>query len=371
MKIVRILLVVTFLVSLNVTSFAAAEKELRGVYMELTDSPGYGVYPVVADGDWQRFFRELKSHGINAIFPNVVSPAGAIYPSSVVSRKPLNSLQGQPDLLKVILSAARLEGLQVHAWTIEWHNAPKGTDRDRLVRDANGKTANTLCPSVKENREQMRRMILELATNYAIDGLQYDYMRFPEGGFCYCRHCREAFQKTAGVVVSEWPKDVLSGGTFEKPYLEFLYGSLNSFVREMYPLLKKANPKIAVSAAVWARDAGSRVPGVRQDWGAWVREGALDFIVPMNYGNDWILKHYADFATNEMKEVAGRMPVVFGLGAYMDTPEGLVRSVKLNRELKAAGSILYTLNSRTYKTHLPELRRTVWSTPAVAPSLAH
>jgi hypothetical protein len=98
-----------------------------------------------------------------------------------------------------------------------------------------------------------------------------------------------------------------------------------------------------------------------------VREGWLDFLVPMNYGNDWILKHYGDFALNEVKQVAGRKPLVFGLGAYMDTAMGVENAVKLNRELKGAGDIIYTLTERTYREYLPVLKRTVWSEPATVP----
>jgi uncharacterized lipoprotein YddW (UPF0748 family) len=135
----------------------------------------------------------------------------------------------------------------------------------------------------------------------------------------------------------------------------------------MYPQIRKAKPRMVVSAAVWCLETGSKVVSVRQDWGTWVREGWLDFLVPMNYGNDWILKHYGDFALNEVKQVAGKKPLVFGLGAYMDTPAGVVNAVKIGRELKGAGDIVYTLTERSYREHLPALKRTVWSEPATVP----
>ena len=361
-----IILICIFTAS-SASSAVNAQSELRGVYMELTDSLGYGVYPILANGDWRRLFHELKHLGINAIFPNVVSPSESVYPSTVVRQRPMQTLMGQPDLLKVIITAAHAEGLEVHPWTIEWHNAPTNTNPDRLMHNATGKVNNTYCPSVAANRELMRRMLLELVTNYDIDGIQYDYMRFPEGGLCYCRHCREGFEKLQGSTVPEWPKDVLPGGKLEKAYQSYLYETLNSFVREMFPLIKKAKPKLVISAAVWAREVGSQVAGVWQDWGEWVKEGWLDFLAPMNYGNDWIVKHYGDFARNEVKEVAGRMPLVFGLGAYVDTPEGLVNAVKLSRELKGAGFIIYTLTARTYTEHLTTLYRTVWSEPSIVP----
>jgi len=370
-------LALLFIIGSSPASFGA-QSELRGVYMEITNNQKFGVLPLVQDGDWRRLCRNLKLLGINAIFPNVVSPAGAVYPSNVVGEisaekaqkgdVPIKIKEQTSDILQKIITAAHNEGLEVHAWTIEWFKSPKSTDPSRLMRDAAGNTTNTLCPSQPVNSDLMRRMIMELVQRYDVDGIQYDYMRFPSNKYCYCRHCREGFEKILGRPVPNWLAEVTPGGQWEKKYLDYLYGTLNSFVREMYPLIKKLKPKIAVSAAVWAKDDGSQVPSVRQDWGEWVRAGALDFIVPMNYGNDWILSHYEEFARNEARQVAGKIPLVFGLGAYADTPEGLVSAVKSSRDLKGSGFIIYTLTEKTFREHLPELHQKVWSGSARVPS---
>jgi uncharacterized lipoprotein YddW (UPF0748 family) len=333
--------------------------------MEMSGNQNFGVFPIVPDGDWRRLCRELKALGVNAIFPNVVSPSGAIYPSNVVGILPLDNRQGQPDLLMTILSAAHAEGLEVHPWTIEWAGAPPGTDPDRLVHDAAGNTLNSLCPSVVENRNMMRDMIMELVTNYGIDGVHYDSMRWPGPEYCYCRHCRVEFEKSLGSPVANWPQDVLPGGQLKTRYDDYRYQAINSFVRDMYALIKQARPEVLVSAAVWCSDTESRLASVGQDWGEWVRSGWLDFIAPMNYGNNWILWHYGDYARNEAQQVAGRLPLVFGLGAYMDTPGGIASAVELGRELNGAGAILYTLTALTYNEHLPFLYSAYWSEPAV------
>jgi uncharacterized lipoprotein YddW (UPF0748 family) len=284
----------------------------------------------------------------------------------VVSPLSWSELQGQTNLLKIILAAAHAEGLEVHPLTVLWYKAPKNTDPDRLVHTVSGETTNTLCPSVAGNRDLMRRMLLELATDFDIDGIHYDYVRFPDGGYCYCRHCRAGFEKVIKAPVTAWPKDVLYGGKFEKRYQEYLYGVISSFVREMYPLLKQLKPQLVVSAAVWAKESGSRVPGVWQDWGEWARSGWVDFLSFMNYSL-YILQHYDEFARNEAKQIVGKRSLVYALGSVVDSPEGLVNAVRLGRELKGDGFIIYTLTTSTYSEHLPELHRTVWSVPATVP----
>jgi len=346
-----------------------SETELRGVYMELHSNHRFGTFPLVADKDWPRLFHELKGLGVNAVFPQVVSPSGAVYPSQVVATRPEGYRQGFPDLLQVILEAAHAEGLEVHPWTIEWYQAPRGTSADRLVRDVEGKTTNTLCPSVSANRELMREMILELVTRYRIDGVQYDYMRLPGAQYCYCATCRAGFEKRLGRQVVRWPDDVAKDGELEAQYVDFLCDAVSGFVEEMHPLIKQAKPRMVISAAVWCNMDTARNVGVRQDWGKWVEHGWIDFVAPMNYANQWILDHFEELASAEARNVAGRVPLVYGIGAYQDTPEGQVNAVRVGRRLGGSGFIVYTLTEDTFARHLPALSREVWAQPATVPSL--
>jgi uncharacterized lipoprotein YddW (UPF0748 family) len=343
-------------------------EELRGVYMELHGSERFGVFPLVPNGEWRKLFAELRQHGVNAIFPNVVSPRGASYPSKVSPPLPPARCLFSPDLLDEITDAAHAEGLEVHVWTIEWYHAPDSTDPDLLVRGPDGKTSNSLCPSQEPNRELMSRMLLELAEQYELDGILYDYMRLPEGGYCYCEHCRAGFEKSLGRKVEDWPKAVLENGPLAAQYLDYLCDVISTFVRDMRPRLKEAHPGLVVSAAVWCNDKSSRNDGVRQDWGRWAREGWVDFITPMNYGGGpYIVNHYEPFARNEAAQLKGVLPFAFSQGAIQDTPEGEIAQVRLGRELGGAGVILYTLNKSVMADILPALSREVWHEPATVP----
>lgn len=347
---------------------ASPPRELRGVYMELHGSPSFGVYPLVPNGQWRKLFASLRELGVNAVFPNAVSPSGASYPSKVVPTRPPAECLFSPDLLDEITDAAHAEGIEVHVWTIEWYKAAPGTEENRLVRDASGKTSNTLCPSVPANRELMRRMLLELAAKYEVDGIQYDYMRLPGSEYCYCDACRGGFERETGRKVTDWPADVLEDGAREDEYRVYLENVLSTFVRDMYSPLKEAHPGLVISAAVWCHDSRDGHPGVRQDWGRWAREGWVDFLAPMNYGNRWILENFEPFMRNEARRVAGTVPLVFGMGAYQDTPENEVAQVRLGRELGGSGFIVYTLTERIMSEILPVLSREVWNEPALVPA---
>ena len=89
-RIVGVLFFLAIAFALTVRNSSAGPSdtaELRGIYLELTSNDNFGAYPLVKDGDWRKLFRNLKQLGLNAVFPNVVSPSGAAYPSQVVRSK--------------------------------------------------------------------------------------------------------------------------------------------------------------------------------------------------------------------------------------------------------------------------------------------
>ena len=65
--------------------------------------------------------------------------------------------------------------------------------------------------------------------------------------------------------------------------------------------------------------------------------------------------------------MAGAVPLVFGMGAYQDTPENEVKQVRRGRELGGKGFIVYTLTGQIMQEILPVLKREVWSEAALPP----
>ena len=41
-----------------------------------------------------------------------------------------------------------------------------------------------------------RDAMLEVATNYDVDGIHFDYIRYPASDHCYCDGCRTRFEPT-------------------------------------------------------------------------------------------------------------------------------------------------------------------------------
>ncbi len=337
--------------------------ELRGVWME----EGYG-------RDWPAVMQNLEENGFNALFLNACSGGAAFYPSKVLPVAP-GAPRGRDELAEAV-KAARQHGIELHVWRIDWalFNCPPDKlaeyEREgRLMRNPEGKLVRDdpaipadarvdwLCPSNPKNRQLEKEAMLELVRRYDIAGIQFDYMRYPSEHYCYCDHCREEFEKSIGKTVEHWPADVLPGGPLAEQYADWRRGLETSLVEEISQEAHRIKPDIKVSLAAWP-DPGIARDHVFQDWPAWVRTGALDFICFMDYGRDE--NQLAAWLAAQRRLIHGQIPMYAGLGAFMlKDADALADQIQLAREEGADGFVAFAYGGGDLAKWLPELHNSV------------
>ncbi len=328
--------------------------EIRGVWCHSGYGPGMG---------WAKAVDALADAGFNAIFPNLLWSGVAFYPSRVLPVDKDVARRG--DQAQAVLDAAHRRGMKVHVWKVSWQFgwmsdpavAVPFRFAGRCQVDADGRPGDWLCPSNPVNRKYELDAIRELVTNYAIDGFHLDYIRFSGDTFCFCPVCRANFEQEVGKKLGGWPGPVVAGGAYEARYRDWRRGLITSFVREVHREVKRLRPGCQVSAAVFPVPDSAR-ESVLQDWGAWCREGLLDFVCPMNY-----TENLGEMSSRLKAEVAaaGRVPVVAGLYAsygpdQSQSPDAAVSQIAASRELGAAGFTLFELNDAVVSGLLPALR---------------
>ncbi len=240
----------------------------------------------------------------DAWFPSGVFPAG----------------QGGPandDNLAHAIRLAHARGIRVHAWVnslLAWsaddaprdprhvfHTHPEwfltGVDGRSIVRlsrrelDARRLEGYFLEPSLAPVRTELRRLVLELATRYELDGIHLDYIRFPSAAWGFHPQIRERYRAEAGVD----PRELYTRErelTAERgaqwlarargAWLAWHRESISRLVRLIARDLETVRPGLELSAAVLANPASAR-DDFGQDWMAWLEEGTLDVAVPMVY----------------------------------------------------------------------------------------
>ena len=122
--------------------------------------------------------------------------------------------------------------------------------------------------------------MVEVAAKYAVDGIHFDYIRYPDENTCFCDGCRERFEKKIGHKVD--------GLARSNPQERRTYSSSGpssaattsprSF-RLLAPRPARFGRDIKISAAVFPNWPIDR-QHIGQDWKLWCAAGLAGFRVP-------------------------------------------------------------------------------------------
>ena len=297
--------------------------------------------------EWDEAIRRLADAGFTAIFPNMLWGGVAYYPSKVLPVAPEVATRG--DQIAACLAACRKYGLEVHVWKVNFnagHRAPaeflaRMRQEGRLQASAKGKEEPWLCPSHPDNQALEVAAMVEVARDYGVDGIHFDYIRYPDGEHCFCAGCRERFGKTVGTVIERGPADAQAGGRWRNEWLDWRRRNITAVVRTVREQTRAVKPAVKVSAAVFRNWAADR-DGVGQDWKLWCERGWLDFVCPMDYtGSD----RQFDTWVGMQQEWAGRTPVYPGIGVSSSSSrlpvDQVIGQIAVTRRHATQGFILF------------------------------
>lgn len=332
---------------------ASPPREARAVW----DHSPTGPYP----GDWNRTCKELSDAGFNMIIPNMLWGGLAHYPSDVLPRSQAYKKYG--DQIEQCLKAAHRHGLEVHIWKVN-HNlstAPpsflkKMRDAGRTQVSVNGEPSDWLNPAHPENFQLEVDSMLEVVKKYPVDGIHFDYIRYPNNRHCYSDYSRQKFESDTGIKVQSWPDDCYDGKLKSK-YRDWRAAQITRLVETVQRKARKIRPGIKISAAVFREYPDCR-EWVAQDWPLWAKRGYLDFICPMDYtDNDTQFKIWIE---DQQKHLAGRIPIYPGIGALSTrttlSSDRVLGQVAVTRKLKTGGFTVFSLNSQTLSSIVPDFK---------------
>jgi len=341
--------------------------EFRGVWLHTA----YGV----SNWGWERSIRVLAENGFNAVLPNMCWAGKADYYSDIlpVTRK----ARERGDQLAECAKWARKYGVEVHVWKVCYNlsTAPNSfvgelRRQNRLQRGRNGRELSQkwLCPSNTANIELERDSLLEVVRKYGVAGVHLDYIRYPSAAGCYCDTCREAFEKEIGRRLSTWP-DSLDAEPVQSQWQQFRRDQITRLVRAVKQGLLQTKSTAKLSAAVYGYWKGAR-EGIAQDAKAWVEEGLLDFVCPMNYTDS--LAFQTELTTQQAETIYGRVPLYAGIGvrsaqSKFTTPDQLIEQIEAVRRAGADGFALFQYRASLAEDFFAALRKGATAKPAVSP----
>lgn len=361
---------------LGLRDVQALRGKLLEVYLAAQPSPtregraywnhsGLGAYP----GNWERTAKELSEAGFNMVLPNMLWAGLAHYASELLPRS--ESFTKYGDQIEQCVAACHQHGLEVHVWKVNFNLSTAPRDfvermraAGRTQKNRRGEPSNWLCPSHPENRKLEAETMLEVVRKYPVDGIHFDYIRYPGPENCFCEGCRTRFEAETGLKVHTWPDDCVSG-PLRLQYQEWRRQNITRLVEAVSQEARRLRPGIKISAAVFADYPGCR-DSVGQDWVSWVKAGYLDFVCPMDYTeND---EQFTRWVKNQWQAIEGKIPMYPGIGAYrLDGPDRVVGQIALARLAGVPGFTIFNLDEQSPQTVLPAVKQGATRQAAVPP----
>lgn len=313
-------------------------------------------------GDWDRTMKELSAAGFNGIIPNMLWGGSACYKSDLLPHDPKMIQYG--DQIEQAVAAGKKYGVEVHVWKVNFrcsHSTPefmkKIVSEGRAQQSFGGKTDDVwLCPSHPENQKLEVATMIEVATKYKVDGIHFDYIRYPDAAHCYCNGCKERFGKwlkeKTGKTIENWPQDTRKPEITEH-FVQWRCDQITAVVRETRRQLEALHSPVLLSAAVFSTYPGCRT-SVGQDWVSWCHAGYLDFVCPMDYTDS--PTSFERMVAKQIDYVKGSTLVYPGIGVTVPRrlrPDEACVQINVTRNHKTGGFVFFDLNSSMAGSYLP------------------
>jgi uncharacterized lipoprotein YddW (UPF0748 family) len=230
-------------------------------------------------------------------------------------------------------------------------------------------------------------VVLNLLRHYDVDGIHLDQVRYYEGQplrWGYNPTSVARFNLTFGRDPETQPEPS------DPDWIAWRREQVTNLVRRIYLEARALRPGIAITAAVVTWGTGPRGPdgwekqapyaSVLQDWRAWLQEGIVDYLLPMDYYResgdqaDWF-----DTWTRWQTSNSGKRAVALGLGSYLNQAADVVAQLTRARALGSLGIALYSyaVPTRDLEDASQEDRaafaaelRSIFARPAAVPELA-
>ena len=320
----------------------------------------------------------LKAANFNTVLLQTRVRGDVIYPSAIETfTESLAGKEGRSpgyDPLQFAIDECHKRGMELHAWMVA---IPIGNNRQIKLLEKNSvvKKQPSICihykdswyldPGNPKTDSYLAKLINEVVSRYDVDGIHFDYIRYPERAKDFPDHTsyRKYGKKKD---LSQWRRD-----------------NMTRIVRRLYTEVKQIKPWVKVSCSPIGKynDTGrysssgwNAYKEVYQDAQLWLKNGIHDALFPMMYfqGNN-----FYPFALDWQENKSGRW-IVPGLGIYFLHPkeqdwklDEIARQIYFLRNIKADGEAYFRNRFVMDNTKglLDELQEHFYATPAVVPPM--
>ena len=279
----------------------------------------------------------LQQANINVVILQTRVRGSVIYPSDIETwDETITGRAGRApsyDPLAFAIDECHRRGMELHAWLV---SIPLGTSQRQksygsmsvtrthptLTKTVGGEVF--MIPGQPGTADYIASIAREITERYDIDGINLDYIRYPESSY---RFNDDNLYKAASTSMTkaEWRRDNITR----------IIRRVHDEVKAVKPWVKLSSSPVGKYRSLTRYRSGGWdcYDGVYQDPQAWLRDNIQDMLFPMMY---FLGDHYYPFLYNWEENRYGH-PIVPGLGIYfLDPKEGRWQLNDVRAEMHAA-----------------------------------
>ncbi|MGY2779507.1 uncharacterized lipoprotein YddW (UPF0748 family) [Thermostichus sp. MS-CIW-23] len=345
-----------------------ALSEVRAIWLDRSTIVEAG-----SEAGLAQIFDRLAQAGLNTVFFETMNAGFAIHPSRVAPQQ--NPLTRGWDPLRAAVRLAHERGLELHAWI--WTLAV-GNTRHNLLPEINlpqdyigpvltahpdwanldnrgrlfprGQPETWLDPANPQVRSYLLALTRELVQDYQVDGIHLDYIRYPFQNaasrqvFGFGRAARQGFQQLSGVDPLEL--DPLRDRSLWQLWTRYRTQQVNEVVEAIARTARSLNPRVILSAAVYALPKQERLQRLQQNWEEWIQAGELDLLIPLTYAGN--TRRLAQLVQPNL-EIVSRFSTLFvpSLNLLNLPPVEFLDQLQVVRDLPTGGFALFSVRQLT------------------------
>ncbi|MBR1423941.1 family 10 glycosylhydrolase [bacterium] len=339
------------------TSLPYIQNELKGIWVRPTETTQQQISSTLD---------KIKENGFNNVFLETYFHGKTIFPSRTMNKYGFtvqNQIFEGLDPLDIWIKEAHKRGIKVHVWFQSFYvgNEPPSSNPtsilairpdwgNKIKKDAdnNYPTRSTaehngyfLDPANRQVQEFLQELITEIITCYKPDGINLDYIRYPNanarndaGAWGFTEYARNEFNSMYGID----PVELSISDAQWYDWNQYRRDKITHFVRTIGQLGRMNH--VYISTVIFP-DIASALSTKQQDWRYWSYNNYIDGFTPLflTYDSKMLASMMDDVirVKSPQTQLYAGLFVTFMGGASED----LIRQIFETRKMKADGIILF------------------------------
>lgn len=336
--------------------------EVRSVWYEPLEKDAEGVAATV---------KMLSDMGINQLCLGIPNSYGT--PIPLPDTFPFSQAAGLRgfDLLGEYVERCHENGIELVVSIPVFYNAHASHKKDWITDTNNGTTGEKelfYSPANDEFFEYFLSYVEYILSNYEVDGLQLDYIRYPyyDGttDYGYDSATKKLFEEKTGISSDTVDAIAAGGSSHEKwnDWVDFKAGIVTDRVSQINSLVDSLRPDVYLSVCLAADYY--YLAHYCQDGKTWVESGIVDAIYPMSYSEGIMAEQTKYFSSFD-----GDYYLIEGSGSYLSySKEVQLQQVLETRTYGAEGIAFFELGAYISHGYSDYLNQSVFSESAVSPT---